>query len=183
VVFLSQHNPRRRADLRTAIIQQRWFPVEEMMTMDGRDVVSGATERALGWYAQVWALGHFLRYHQRYRAGFARMLSDAAAGRFHMALNLPPDDLAQLQRRRRIYNRTVARRLFAYYITPDQQTFERQYAAFCRKLARLPQRDPERKRQDRNAARRSRTRPMTTSGHDAPASTATRSGRRRGNQS
>ena len=144
VVFLPQHNPRRRSDLRTAIIQKRWFPVAEMMTMDGRDVVSGSTERALGWYAQVWALGHFLRYDPQYRPGFARMLADAAAGRFHVAVNLPPETLVKLQRRRRAYNRTFARKLFDCYITPDQREFERRYAAFCRKLADLPAGDPPR---------------------------------------
>ena len=144
VVFLPRHNPRRRSDLRTAIIQKRWFPVAEMMTMDGRDVVRGSTERALGWYAQVWALGHFLRYNQQYRPRFARMLADAAAGRFHAAVNLPRHALAKLQRRRRIYNRTLARKLFDHYITADQGQFERRYVAFCRKLADLPAGDPPR---------------------------------------
>ena len=144
VVFLPKHNPRRLTDLRTSIIQKRWFPVAKLMPMDGRDVVGGTTDRALGWYAQVWALAHFLRHDDLYRPGFKRMLADAAAGRFHVAMGVPRKALATLQRRRRIYNRTVAAKLFKYYITADQPEFERRYVAFCRKLARLPAHDPPR---------------------------------------
>ena len=136
-VVFPRRNPSRFDALRTAIIQKRWFPVTELMGMDGRDVIGGTSERALGWYAQVWALAQFLRTDPAYRDGYRRMLLDGEAGRFHLALKLPPQALDRLKRRSRTYNRIVAKPLFQHYISKDLETFERQYVAFARKLADL----------------------------------------------
>ena len=105
--------------------------------MDGGDVARDFTERAVGYYGQLWALAMFIRSDPEYRSGMARLLADAEAGRLHEALKVPPQALTELQLRGRIYNRTISEPLFRHYICEDLDAFERQYVAFAKQLAGL----------------------------------------------
>ena len=137
VVFLPSHNPARYVALRTAIIQERFLPMERLMSMNGAEVVSGTAERALGWYSQVWALIQFLRSDERYRVGLERMIADAAAGRFHGALQVSAAEYGRMRRRGATYHKRVSRPLFAHYITGDLEAFDREFLSFAWKLAKL----------------------------------------------
>jgi hypothetical protein len=135
VAFTPERNTIRFADLRTAIVQGRWIPLRKLLSMDSSDAVVGGTERAVGYYGQLWALIRFILSQPTYRAGMERMLADAEAGRFGQVLAAA----GQERRRRdgRAYNQAVSEPLFAHYITPDLDRFEKEFRAFAGKLARL----------------------------------------------
>lgn len=137
VAFLQRHNPSRYVALRRAIVNRQWIPVHRLLRMTSADAIGQATEDTLAWYAQVWALSMFLRTSADYSEGFARMLADGQAGRFHTVIKVPPDAYARLMRRGGIYSQTIALPVFGHYITADLDTFERQYVAFARDLAAL----------------------------------------------
>jgi len=138
VRFTPERNPSRFADLRKAIVNDWWIPLQQLLPMDGGDAVKlWPPGRVVGYYGQVWALGHFLRSDPLYAERRARLLADADAGRLHRALKLSPQALRRLRRRGRGYNRTVSVPLFKHYITDDLAAFEKRYKAHARKLARL----------------------------------------------
>ena len=137
VRFTPTDNASRLSNLRKAIVQDYWIPADKLLPMDAGDVIGGFTEKAVGYYGQLWALVGFLRSRDDYRAGLARLIADAEAGRLHVAMKLPADALPKLRRRGRAYNRTVSQPLFRYYITDDLATFEREYRAFAMKFAGL----------------------------------------------
>lgn len=138
VRFTPLRNIIRFGDLRTAIVQDRWIELPGLLVMDSAQAVAGQpTERAVGYYGQLWALVRYIRSVPEYRKGMLSLLADAAAGRLNEAMNVPPEALATLRLRGRIYNRTVSEPLFRYYVTDDLETFSRRYKAFAKKLARL----------------------------------------------
>ena len=135
VTFTPQRNTIRFADLRTAIVQGRWIPLGKLLSMDSSDAVVGGTERATGYYGQLWAMVQFIRSEAVYRAGMERMLTDAVAGRFGEVLS--EAGLATRLGGGRGYNQAVSEPLFARYISPDLDGFEKEFRAFATKLARL----------------------------------------------
>ena len=137
VVFVPRHNPSRYGTLRKAIVNRRWTPARRLLRMTAGDTITGMTEEALTWYAQVWALSMFLRTSEHYREGFARLLEDARSGSLHIAMNVPRDAYDELMKRGGHYSRTVGLPVFRHYITADLDTFERRYVAFSRRLAAL----------------------------------------------
>jgi hypothetical protein len=137
VHFTLDRNTSRFNHLRTAIVQDCWIDLRQLLPMDAGDVVGGDRENTLGYYGQLWALVQFIRSDPRYSAGLARLLADAQAGRLHEAIAVPASALKTLRRRGRIYNRTVAEPLFAYYISKDIDSFNREYYAFAKALVLL----------------------------------------------
>ncbi|MEL7473209.1 MAG: hypothetical protein AAGK04_07825 [Planctomycetota bacterium] len=91
----------------------------------------GSADTALTWYAQTWALVHFLREHAdgRHRAALATLLQDAAEGRLSQRLG----------------NRALAvrngRAVFAAYFDDDLVRADQAYRAFIRELVRTGAKD------------------------------------------
>ena len=138
VRFTPERNPSRFADLRKAIVNDWWIPLEQLLAMDGGDAVKlWPPGRVVGYYGQVWAMGHFLRSDPAYAVRRGRLLADAEAGRLHRALMLSPEGLRRLHQQGRAYNRAVSLPLFKHYITDDLAAFERRYKAHARSLVRL----------------------------------------------
>ncbi|MBS3734903.1 MAG: hypothetical protein KGY99_08245 [Phycisphaerae bacterium] len=137
VRFTPSENPQRFTALRSALVNQHWLALPDLLETDAGDVVGRGTQRAVAWYAQVWALARFIQSHPRYRAGLHRLLSDAAAGRFADALGLPAGALTKLRRRGRAYNRTVSVPLFEHYISDDLDTVAAEYRAYAERIADL----------------------------------------------
>lgn len=138
VQFTPDRNPGRFSDLRNALVNDWWIPVEKLLPMDGGDAAQlGTSQRAVGYYGQVWALGQFLRCDPTYAPKRLKMLADAQAGKFHQAVKLSPQQFQRLRQQGRVYNRTVSTPLFKYYLDEDLAGFERKYKAFARKLAKL----------------------------------------------
>jgi predicted transcriptional regulator len=137
VTFTPRRNNFRFTDLRAAIVQDRFLPLEELLTMDSGEAVGGSQEAATGYYGQLWALAQFIRSNPATLAGMQRLLADAEAGRLNQALNVSPRELAALRHRGREYNKTVSLPLFRIYITADLPSFEKDFKAFAVKLERL----------------------------------------------
>jgi len=136
VRFTPKRNPSRFSDLRKALIHDWWIPLAELLPMDGGDAVKlWPPGRTVGYYGQVWALGHFLRSDAACAAARARLLADAEAGQ--LARQLPAETTQRLPRAGRAYNRAISVPLFRHYFARDLETFDRRYKAYARKLAKL----------------------------------------------
>lgn len=81
-IFLPWANTERYDQLRTAAAANRLFPLEQLLGTLPQDLIASDQERALTWYAQVWALVHFLHEGESglYTASLHAMLADAASG-------------------------------------------------------------------------------------------------------
>jgi len=134
VRFLPEHNPARFNSLRSAILREGWIPLRDLLVMDSTDAVSGGTQRAVGYYGQLWALALMLREKPAYRAGLSHLMADAAAGKLHEALGLPRKALDAIQRHSRAYNQAVGERVFRHYFSGDLDAFEREYLAYAKAL-------------------------------------------------
>jgi len=138
VRFTPERNISRFTDLRKALVNDWWIPLEKLLQMDGGDAVQlGAPERAVGYYGQLWALAQFLRTDPQFAPGRRRLIADAEAGRLAESLSRTDGSLARQLGGTRSYNRQVALPLFKRYISDDLKGFETRYKAFAMKLARL----------------------------------------------
>ncbi len=137
VAFDPSYNTSRFNNLRAAILQGYWIEISKLLPMDAGDVAGGFTEKAVGYYGQLWALSRFIREHDEYSKGLARLLADAEAGKFHLALNVPPHALTELQLRGKIYNQTISEPVFRKYICDDLDKFEAEFKTYARGLVRL----------------------------------------------
>lgn len=84
-VFLGWANIERYDALRRAREEGTLMPLEKLLTSEPSELLEGAGDGALIYYAQVWALVHWLREGEdgRYRAAFEGLLADAAWGRLN----------------------------------------------------------------------------------------------------
>ncbi len=138
VRFTPARNVSRFTDLRKAIFNDWWIPLEKLLMMDGADAVKlGSPARAVGYYGQVWALAVFLRNDPQFAPRRAKLIADAEAGRLIGSLGETDRRFARQMIGTRSYNRQVALPLFKRYISKDVEGFERRYKAFARKLVNL----------------------------------------------
>jgi len=137
VTFTVDRNIFRFTDLRAALVQSRFRRLEELLSMDSGEAVGGSTYQAVGYYGQLWALAQFIRSNDTYRRGMQRLLANAEAGNLHQALGMSPQELGNLRRQGKTYNKTVSLPLFRAYVSSDLAGFEKEYRAFAQKLARL----------------------------------------------
>jgi hypothetical protein len=81
-IFLPWSNVERFDQLRDAARAGRLMPLPELLRSSPQDLIGEDSEAALTYYAQVWALIHFLREGQagRHREGLGALLRDAASG-------------------------------------------------------------------------------------------------------
>jgi len=104
--FMRWANIERFDQLRQAYSTQTLMPIHSLLTLRPQDLMtegarSGSTQpAALIYYAQVWALVHFLREGEGgfYRSGFEQLLQDCASG--ILTARLSDQDLKQFNTRR-----------------------------------------------------------------------------------
>jgi len=86
--FLPWANGERFWQLRQAASQERLVNIDELLMLSPQDLMGRSTEGALDYYAQVWALTHFLVEgdNGRYRPALEKMLQDAASGRLNATI-------------------------------------------------------------------------------------------------
>ena len=84
-VFKPWANMERFRALRTAAQARRLLTLPELISTTPQELIQRDQDMALVWYAQVWALIHFLNEadDRSYHKGFTSMLEDAAAGSLH----------------------------------------------------------------------------------------------------
>jgi hypothetical protein len=132
VRFTPDANPLRQSDLRKTILRKQWAPLGLLLRTNPKQLVATGRGSPLGYYAQVWALIHWLRNSPELAPRLQRLLDDAAAGRFDQAvparhLHLGGD----------VYNNAVALPLFRHYIGEDIEALDAAFRAHAEKLAGL----------------------------------------------
>ena len=100
--FLPWANTERFDQLRDAHNRDALMPIHSLLTLRPQDLMGASTGKptALTYYAQVWALIHFLNEGQggRYQSALHQLLKDTASGAFRSKLD--EHDLRQFNTRR-----------------------------------------------------------------------------------
>jgi hypothetical protein len=88
VVFSGWANPERFDRLQSAVAARQLLRLDELLAAAPQQLIRGSDDRTLTYYAQVWALAHFLREGEdgKYAPALSRLLTDAAYGRLDHTL-------------------------------------------------------------------------------------------------
>jgi hypothetical protein len=132
VRFTPDFNAMRLSDLRTTFTRREWIPLGRLLQSNPKQIVASGRGSALGYYAQVYALMHWLRNTPRHAAGLQRMLDDAAGGQFGRIV-----PARHLQRRGDRYTAAVALPLFRHYIGHSIEALDTEFRAYAEDLAGL----------------------------------------------
>jgi hypothetical protein len=125
--FNPWRNFERFGELREAVRDQELIPFEELLDGVPQGFLKDGTSRLLTYYAQVWALVHFLVEGEggKYRPGLERLVDDAVHGRVServaQAAGMP---------RRRVVPASAGRAVFAVYFGTDLDRIGAEYDAF-----------------------------------------------------
>jgi len=137
-IFLPWANIERFDQLRAAQASGALLPLEQLIATSPQQQ-SPAGVGLVMYYAQVWALAHFLNEGDsgRHRAGLIAMLDDAADGRFRRTLLVR---LGEERARRAISTGLGAGALLAY-LDDDLPTLSRGYGQFIDRIVKPGSRD------------------------------------------
>ncbi len=146
VVFRPWANVERFDQLRKAVGDNRVMPLPTLLDSTPADLLGagaaggGGGDGALTFYAQVWALTHFLHEGEngRYRAGLYQLVRDAAEGRLYARV-------AQSRGNAAAVNAAASRRgtaVFETYFNADLAEAAAQYQRFVEQVAAPGSRGP-----------------------------------------
>ncbi|MFG0284097.1 MAG: hypothetical protein ACF8R7_06705 [Phycisphaerales bacterium JB039] len=128
--FLPWANPERFDQLRSAWARGDLLELEKLLEASPQRLLAVSTEGTLDYYAQLWALAHFVREDAPMRAGLHMLLADAAGGRVR--------DNLRRQYGARGAERILALRqgplLFQMYIAADMTVAASRYRAFVERI-------------------------------------------------
>ncbi len=128
--FLPWANPERFDQLRSAWARGDLLTLEELLGASPQSLLQHSGEGALDYYAQLWALAHFMREDPAMRGGLEALLADAAQGRLRPAL--------RSRYGARVTERALRGRLgpllLEAYIAPDVAAASRAYRAFVERI-------------------------------------------------
>ncbi len=131
-VFAGWANAERFEQLVSAAKDWQLLSLPKLLDMPPQNLLSTSTEGALTYYAQVWALVHFLKEGEngKYRESLSRALSDAAAGHIRSAIDrrFGEGTSKLLTRERR------GPELFQTYFNADLTAAAREYDAFLTEI-------------------------------------------------
>ena len=139
-VFLPWVNVERFDQLRRAEAQHRLMPLFDLLKSSPQTLMNSSdAEPALVYYAQVWALSHFLNEGcgGKYRAGLQSLLHDAAAGRVaQTVVNVlgPQAAKASGSAVRGLMTINVGPGVFLTYFNLNLAEADREYQAFIKQL-------------------------------------------------
>jgi len=133
--FAPWRNMERYGALRDAVREDRLVPLTDLMRGTPQEALGEGRATLLGYYAQVWALVHFLHDGEegRYRDALKRIVQDAAAGQLMRTL-MTSEAIPVEARRSRVLSRGGKWAAMAYF-NPDLDELERQYLAFIERAA------------------------------------------------
>ena len=135
-IFSPWRNFERFGELRDAVRRGRTVPIDEILDSTAQEYLADGRDRLLTFYAQVWALVHYLREGEdgAYASGLSRLLADCVAGRVADSLRgapMPQDEARALDRALRRGTRLVPGRYWIRaYFTPDLERFSAGYRSF-----------------------------------------------------
>ncbi len=135
--FMPWRNFERYGELREVMSRDRYVPLQDLVQGTPQDYLRDGRRTLLGYYAQTWALVHFLVEGEggRYRAGLERLLVDAVEGR--IASTLWESNRAGTRNERRIaIGRQVGPAVLREYFAEDITRISAEYEAFVRSLVR-----------------------------------------------
>lgn len=125
-VFAGWANRERYEQLRRAAARGSLLPLQTLLGSSPQHLIEHSTEGTLTYYAQLWALMHFLNEGEdgRYRRGIGLVLGDAAAGRLDAVV------------KQRVGNRGAATgaEVFRAYFGPDLGPTAEEYANFVGRI-------------------------------------------------
>lgn len=129
-VFMPWSNPERFDVLRDAVARDELVPLETLLVSRPQDLLRAGNNDALVYYAQVWALAHFLHEGAgaKYRESLARLLLDAAEGNLLTRLEARLGDRAA----RITLGRRIGDGVFRVYFNDDLDEAAEEYARFVR---------------------------------------------------
>lgn len=126
--FMAWANVERFDQLRYSAWRRGLQPLEALLNGSPQELIDTTTSGTLTYYAQVWALVHFLREGEggKYRESFEALLSDAAAGRM---LGRVQERLGSRGAREAVLRRRGTA-VFRAYFNTDLEEASREYDAF-----------------------------------------------------
>lgn len=128
--FMPWSNPERFDQLRRAYYRDQLIPLSELLESRPEEMLGGRNTDVLNYYAQVWALVHFLNEGERgkYKGRLETMLLDAGKGQIRQRVS------ASLRKREQSGSRQVIAAgnaaLFHVYFNDDLDAAQREYRAF-----------------------------------------------------
>lgn len=133
--FLPWRNAERYMELRSAARRDRLAPLRDVMNGSPQTFLERSRDAQLAYYAQVWALVHFLREGEggKYRTALAELMEDAVQGRVTERLRTSPAIPEGRARGVALRARTGAWIVLAYF-NPDLDAFTREYDRFVGSL-------------------------------------------------
>lgn len=138
VIFSGWNNAERFDRLREAVDKGDLLPLETVLTAAPDQILAMGNEAGVTYYAQVWAMVHFLREGEggKYKAAFERLLKDAQAGRISAAVVDSTRRAGNGDNRGRmlILARGLGTQVFRTYINPDLSRAEAEYRAFISQI-------------------------------------------------
>ncbi len=135
IKFRPWANRERYRTLRHAVRADKLIGLDEVITRSPQSFLEVSKDRLLIYYAQVWALVHFLHEGRsgQYRAALTQLLADAAHGRdAPRSSNIRQS--AQGDQRHVPMRARMASILMRQYFSADLDTIQTQYTEFVRKL-------------------------------------------------
>jgi len=139
-VFLPWKNRERFSALRYGVRRDRLIPLRELVRRTPQTFITESTDDLLLYYAQVWALTHFLVEGEggRYAMALRSLVQDALAGRIDDRLRTTLTLQTARHRRQAQFTRTGDWAIREFF-NSDLAEIEAQYDAFIRAITANPQ--------------------------------------------
>ncbi|MBN1360766.1 MAG: hypothetical protein JW993_09250 [Sedimentisphaerales bacterium] len=137
--FEPSGNRVRLGALSETLTKARTIPLRELIaTSPGEVLASDQAEAVMAFYSQSYALVRFLREAGQGRRlpRYQRLLWDGLSGTWPLTASASRTAADRNLPRTIDWNRTVGPELFGRYFTADLDQLEREYLAFCRRVAR-----------------------------------------------
>lgn len=131
-VFLPWANVERFDQLRRASERGELMPLGQLLTERPQELIRVSSESTLTYYAQCWALVHYLMADPTRRGALDLMLGDAASGRMSERVRASFGDRAV----RSIALRRSGIEIWRAYVDDDLAAEERRYAEFLERVVR-----------------------------------------------
>jgi hypothetical protein len=135
--FRPWRNFERWNEARNAVGNDATMTLEALLETSPQKCLGRGKNDLLTYYAQVWALVHFLNEGEggRHREALQRMVRDAAEGRMHAHVerSVPADDASDRRRAARSRSGLLA---FRAYVTGDFDAISEAYDEFLRAITR-----------------------------------------------
>jgi hypothetical protein len=136
-VFMPWRNFERYGELRDVVARDRLVPLTDFVQGTPQDYLRDGRRTLLAYYAQAWALVHFLNEGEggRYRKGLERLMQDAVDGR--IASTIWESNKAGTRNERRMaIGRQVGPAVMREYFDEDLERLAAEYERFVREITR-----------------------------------------------